>query len=80
MIHNPVSPYEKYILLFVKNKDLYGIFIKALLIMIALNWTQFKCPSANERINYKKWKYYSVIPWRRIEQPTPVLLPGKSHG
>ena len=20
------------------------------------------------------------IPWRRIQQPTPVLLPGKSHG
>ena len=55
MLYNPVSSYEKYIFLFVKNKDLYGIFIKALLIMIALNRTQFKCPSANERINYKKW-------------------------
>ena len=23
---------------------------------------------------------YQVIPWRRKWQPTPVLLPGKSHG
>ena len=31
-------------------------------------------------INFRKFKMNSVLFWRRRWHPTPVLLPGKSHG
>jgi len=42
------------------------------LFTIAKIWKQPKCPSMNEQI--KNMSY--IYTW----QPTPVLLPGKSHG
>ena len=32
---------------------------------------------------HKRWRYHPWVrktPWRRAQQPTPVFLPGKSHG
>ena len=37
-----------------------------------------KNPSANERCWFNSW--VGKIPWRRPWQPTPVFLPGESHG
>ena len=31
-----------------------------------------------EKIGFDPW--IRKIPWRRAWQPTPILLPGKSHG
>ena len=34
-------------------------------------------PAVREtRVRFLGWK----IPWRRAEQPTPLFLPGESHG
>ena len=39
-------------------------------------------PPANagevKRCGFSPW--FEKIPWRRAQQPTPVFLPGKSHG
>ena len=32
----------------------------------------------HKRLRFNPW--VGKIPWRRVWQPTPVLLPGKSHG
>ena len=32
----------------------------------------------NARLGFNHW--FGKIPWRRKWQPTPVFLPGKSHG
>ena len=37
-----------------------------------------KNPPANERREFDPW--VGKIPWRRKWQPTPVFLPGRSHG
>ena len=37
-----------------------------------------KNPPANTRDTFNPW--VRKIPWRRKWQPTPVFLPGKSHG
>ena len=42
-----------------------------------------KNPPANQRRRWRRrWFHPSVakIPWRRAQQPTPVFLPGESHG
>ena len=56
------------------------------LFMIAKTWKQPRCPPTEEWIK-KMWytytmEYYSTITknQRRQWHPTPVLLPGKSHG
>ena len=69
------------------------MFITALFI-IARTWKQPRCPSADEWIR-KLWYIYPMeccsaikkntfesvlMRWRRKWHPTPVLLPGKSHG
>ena len=38
---------------------------------------------ACQRRRYMRWEFYPwirKIPWRRAWQPTPVFLPGESHG
>ena len=37
-----------------------------------------KLPATQEPVGFDPW--VGKIPWRRKWQPTPVLLPGKSHG
>ena len=37
-----------------------------------------KCPSAMQETGFDPW--VGKITWRRKWQPTPVFLPGKSHG
>ena len=37
-----------------------------------------KSPPAGQGTNFNPW--VGKIPWRRKWQPTPVFLPGKSHG
>ena len=37
-----------------------------------------KNPPAKRRRKFNPW--VGKIPWRRKWQPTPVFLPGKSHG
>ena len=37
-----------------------------------------KNPPSNKRCGFNSW--VRKIPWRRAWQPTPVLLPGESHG
>ena len=32
----------------------------------------------NKRLEFDPW--VGKIPWRRAQQPTPVFLPGESHG
>ena len=42
-----------------------------------------KNPPDNGRDSFKRWRFdpwVRKIPWRRKWQPTPVFLPGKSHG
>ena len=51
-------------------------------------WTHFldgasgkesACPNAGDmRCGFEPW--VGKIPWRRAWQPTPVFLPGESHG
>ena len=38
----------------------------------------FTCNQEGIRPRFKPW--VGKIPWRRKWQPTPVFLPGKSHG
>ena len=69
------------------------MFIAALFI-IARTWKQPRCPSTDEWTR-KLWYIYTMeccsaikkntfesvlMRWRRKWHPTPVLLPGKSHG
>ena len=44
--------------------------------------TVVKNLAVNAREQQEKWVWFRVrkIPWRRNWQPTPVFLPGKSHG
>ena len=35
---------------------------------------------AGRRKRYRFNPWVRKIPWRRAQQPTPVLLPGESHG
>ena len=35
---------------------------------------------AGRRKRYRFDPWVRKIPWRRAQQPTPVLLPGESHG
>ena len=37
-----------------------------------------KLPAMQEPAGFDPW--VGKIPWRRKQQPTPVFLPGKSHG
>ena len=37
-----------------------------------------KNPPANAEHPFNAW--VGKIPWRRAQQPTPVFLPGESHG
>ena len=37
-------------------------------------------PSYLEKIQYYGFRDFGKIPWRRKCQPTPVFLPGESHG
>ena len=61
------------------NKSLmspFGAFQVALMI---------KNPPANSLVGYSPWGHEELnrtehLSWRRQWQPTPVLLPGKSHG
>ena len=39
-------------------------------------WLRVRLPSRRHRFN----PWVGTIPWRRKWQPTPVFLPGKSHG
>ena len=39
---------------------------------------RLKCLPAMRRPRFDPW--VGKIPWRRKWQPTPVLLPGESHG
>ena len=41
-------------------------------------WLSGKEPACKCRSGFKSW--VKKIPWRRKWQPTPVFLPGKSHG
>ena len=42
-------------------------------------WLSGKEPACQcRRCGFKSW--VKKIPWRRKWQPTPVFLPGKSHG
>ena len=36
------------------------------------------CPRRHQRHRFDRW--VGKIPWKRKWQPTPVFLPGKSHG
>ena len=36
-------------------------------------------PTNGKRLLHTHW-VSQVVPWRRLWQPTPILLPGKSHG
>ena len=54
------------------------MFISALFTR-ARTWKQPKCPSTDEWIK-KMWFVCVYIYRRRQRQPTPVFLPGKSHG
>ena len=42
-------------------------------------WLSSKEPACNAGDTYSK-PWVKNIPWRRKQQPTPVFLPGKSHG
>ena len=35
-------------------------------------------PDRHKRYGYNAW--VGEIPWRRVQQPTPVFLQGESHG
>ena len=43
---------------------------------IALSYIRSTCYGRTHRFN----PWFGKIPWRRKWQPTPVFLPGKSHG
>ena len=43
-----------------------------------LGGSAVKNPSVSGRHGFDPW--VGKIPWRRAWQPTPVFLPGKSHG
>ena len=67
---------------FSKEPHLIQIFIinwKAMLIRGLLWWLSSKASTCQwRRHGFNPW--IRKIPWRRKWQPTPVLLPGKSHG
>ena len=52
------------------------------------NQKHFPCAASGKKLacqyrGHKRCKFYSwigKIPWRRAQQPTPVFLPGESHG
>ena len=61
----------------------YLILSKAFLFSLRDNWgfpggSEIKNPPANTGERFCPW--IRKIPWRRKWQPTPVFLPGKSHG
>ena len=52
----------------------------AALFTIARTWKQPRCPSSDEWIKNLRYIYTIEYYWRRKWQPTPVFLPGESHG
>ena len=53
--------------------DVFGYLLRASLVPQTV-----KNPPAMQRSGFDPW--VGKIPWQRKWQPTPVFLPGKSHG
>ena len=55
-------------------------FISVLIILMGLSWCLSGEESACQGRRHRFDPWVGKIPWRRKWQPTPVFLPGESHG
>ena len=61
-----------------KEKDLFVLFLVSLRTSLVAHMVKDQPANTGRRPGFAPW--VRKIPWRRQWQPTPVFMPGESHG